>query len=75
MATGFIPKFIPQTEKMGKNGKVEIIGRSKMQQLRDQLDDGKIDINKLEKMKNTQIKFSGDYYVDKFDKHVNRGAF
>ena len=46
-----------------------------MQQLRDQVDDGKIDTNRLEKLKNKQVKISADHYMEKFQKHVERGAF
>ena len=46
-----------------------------MQQLKDQVDDGEIDLKRLDKMKGNIVKISTDHYNEKFKKFVDRGAF
>ena len=46
-----------------------MIGRTPMQQLRDQKEDGKIDIAKLEKANKKKIKIGDEYHIDKFMNH------
>ena len=46
-----------------------------MQQLKDQVDDGKIDTNRLERTVGTSFTLSDSTFINKFERHVERGGF
>ena len=66
MSTGFIPKLEEQKFKREKNGKMVALTRSKMTQLKDNYDEGKIDTDRLGKNIMRSFKLNDNTYNDKF---------
>ena len=75
MASGFIPRTVEQKFKQKKNGEMVAITRSKFQQLKGMVDDGKIDTNQLEKTLGSSLTVKDEQYINRFERHVERGVF